>query len=246
MVRIRISARTHRGHARPHNEDSIGYVGWSLRGSAPAEISIEHTVVDPVTVVVCDGMGGHAGGADASRVACEMLSAPGESATSANRVDRMRALLQRTSDMINDLAERRPDLRGMGCTAVGVTVSPDGSALVFNVGDSRAYRLEGRYLAQLSVDHRAADSHRLQQALGGGLRTVLEPDFFECALTPAADLLLCSDGLNDYAGAGHIERAVVAGGPEMVSRLMDLALAGGGGDNISIVRIETLGRDGHG
>ncbi|MFI7000832.1 PP2C family protein-serine/threonine phosphatase [Nocardia sp. NPDC050175] len=246
MAHIRISAVTHRGRIRAHNEDGIGCGGWSLRGGAPAEISIEQTVVDPVTVVVCDGMGGHAGGADASRLACEMLSAPSELDSAAKPVDRMRALLQQTSDMINDIAEQRPDLRGMGCTAVGVTVYPDGSALVFNVGDSRAYRLEGRYLAQLSVDHRAPDSNRLQQALGGGLRTVLEPDFFECVLAPAEDLLLCTDGLNDYAGAGHIEKAVVAGGPEMLSRLRDLALAGGGGDNISVVRIETIVRGAHG
>lgn len=242
-MRIRVTAVTHLGLERDGNEDSVGVHGWSLRGPRPAALSVDIEVREPVTVVVCDGMGGHAGGAEASRLACEIISEPGILTADAD-IDgltaELRERLQFAADTVNDAAAADRALTGMGCTAAGVTVLPDGRAVVFNLGDSRGYRLEGRYLAQLTVDHRHSGTNRLEQAIGGGVRMILEPDFFDCVLPAAPGIVLCSDGLDDYAEAAAIEAAVAEGGADLPTRLRDLALRGGGGDNVTVVAVAEL------
>lgn len=235
MMRIRVSAVTHRGLARDHNEDCIGWAGWALNGEIPQPLSIDIELVEPVTFVVCDGMGGHAAGEIASRLATTRLTTPGIYATSDQ--ESVTHQIQLASDAINDAAQDNPMYAGMGCTVVGLVLWPDGKALVFNVGDSRCYRVEGQYLAQLSVDHRRPGTSTLTQALGGGLRVVVEPDFFECELPAGQGLILCSDGLDDYAEFSAIEQCVLRGGPGLVAGLRDLALAGGGGDNVTVVQV---------
>ncbi|MFE3193811.1 PP2C family protein-serine/threonine phosphatase [Nocardia sp. NPDC059240] len=239
-MRLRINAVSHRGHARAHNEDALGWGGWSLQGDTPVSVTTDVEVTGPTTIVVCDGLGGHAGGATASRVACESLTAP-DAIADITDGDHLRVvigkLLQQISDGLNDLGEQRPELHAMGCTVVGVTVLPDASVLVFNVGDSRAYRLEGNYLAQLSLDHRALGSNLLQQALGAGRRVLLEPAFFDCRMPSGPGILLCTDGLDDYADPEAIERLIRAAPAELPVLLRDLALAGGGGDNVTVVQV---------
>ncbi|HEY9310688.1 PP2C family serine/threonine-protein phosphatase [Williamsia sp.] len=240
-MRVRISAVTHRGLVRDHNEDCLGWSGWAMNGEVTQPLSLELTIAEPLVVVVCDGMGGHAGGETASRLATTLLTAPGACVDPTETG--VTALLQQASDAINTAAEHRPDLTGMGCTSVGVVVRPDGSALVFNVGDSRCYRIEGRYLAQLSVDHRHPVSGGLTQALGGGRRVILEPDYFSCDLPSGPGLLLCTDGLDDYAEFSDIEALVLRGGPHLVTGLRDLALSGKGGDNVSILQVSMIEGD---
>ena len=239
-MRIRISALTHRGLVRDHNEDCIGLSGWALNGEIPEPLSVELEIVEPIAVVVCDGMGGQAAGETASRLACTRLTASGIYATPDKEM--VTHQIQLTSDAINDAAQDNPTCAGMGCTVVGLVVRPDGTALVFNVGDSRCYRVEGQYLAQLSVDHRRTGTSTLTQALGGGLRVVVEPDFYECELPSAQGMILCSDGLDDYAEFSAIEQRVLNGGPELVAALRDLALSGGGGDNVTIVQVTKVGQ----
>lgn len=246
---VRICGLTHRGAVRTNNEDSIGWLGWSLRGMTPTRWETRLTLTKPVVLVVCDGMGGHAGGEEASRIACEILTAPGsigEVTDAGSARDVVRALVQRASDAINDLSAQQPHLRGMGCTVAGVVVFPDGTALVFNVGDSRVYRMDGNYLGQLTVDHRSSTTNALTQALGGGRRLVLEPDFFECRVPPAPGLVLCTDGLDDYTDELGIEQVVAQNPQDLLERLRDLALAGGGGDNITIAHILSDAPDGNG
>lgn len=242
-MRVRISAVTHRGHVRQHNEDCLGWCGWALNGEVTQQFWVDLLIVEPTVVVVCDGMGGHAGGEVASRLATTQLTFPG--AVPELTEQAVTALLQHTSDVINETAEARPELRGMGCTAVGAVLSPDGRALVFNIGDSRCYRVEGQYLAQLSVDHEQAGTGALTQALGGGRRIILEPDFFECELPDDPGLILCTDGLDDYTDPSDVEARVLAGGHDLVSGLRDLALAGRAGDNVTIMQVMHV-REDHG
>lgn len=237
-MRIRITALTHRGLVRDHNEDCVGWSGWAMTGEVTQPLSVEFDIVEPFIVVVCDGMGGHAGGETASRLATSMLTE--HVACASGTEEAVTALVQRASDAINDAAEGSPLLSGMGCTAVGLVVHPGGEVLIFNVGDSRCYRVEGRYLAQLSVDHREPNSGALTQALGGGRRMILRPDFFSCRIPEDPGLILCTDGLDDYAEFADIEERVVGGGPGLVAGLRDLALAGQGGDNVSIVQVSLI------
>ncbi|WP_019931272.1 PP2C family serine/threonine-protein phosphatase [Nocardia sp. BMG111209] len=243
VTRIRVTAVTHRGLIRAGNEDCLGWNGWSCAGGAPAPFRLDLDITRRTVIVVCDGMGGHAGGVEAGRMACELLTdplAPETADPAADPATAIRALLQRVSDTLNDTAAARPELAGMGCTVAGLAIEPDGTALVFNVGDSRAYRREGRYLAQLTVDHRRPGSNRLVQALGGGRRLILTPDFFTCPLPAAPGILLCTDGLDDYAEPAAVEAAALTETGDPVPRLRDLALAAGGGDNVTIVGVETL------
>lgn len=240
-MRARVTAITHRGLVRDHNEDCIGWDGWALNGETTRPISVVLDIVTPTVVVVSDGMGGHAGGETASRLATTLLTAPSEDSPVGE--DGVRALLQRTSDAINTAAAQRPGLGGMGCTVVGLVLYPDGEVLVFNVGDSRCYQVEGRYLAQLSTDHRHADSGSLTQALGGGRRMILAPGFFSCPLPPDPGLILSTDGLDDYAQFPDIETRVLRPGSGLVTDLLDLALAGGGGDNVSVVQVALAEED---
>ncbi|MQY20131.1 PP2C family protein-serine/threonine phosphatase [Nocardia macrotermitis] len=242
-MRIRIEALTHRGLHREVNEDSVGWNGWSFSGPAPAPMTVEFDIEQPTTIVVCDGLGGHAGGREAARLACEILTEPGIFGTATDNdaiLDTLGRQLQQASDIINDLGAADPRLARMGCTMVGVVVVPDGRAIVFNVGDSRCYRVEGRYLAQLTVDHRRAGSNVLRQALGAGVRTRVEPDYFDCPIPPAPGLLLCTDGLSDYTNTADLERLAVTPGPEFLTATRDLAFAGGGGDNVTVVRVEAI------
>lgn len=237
-MRVRIESVTHRGLVRDHNEDCLGWDGWALNGEITRSVSVTVDVVAPTIVVVSDGMGGHAGGETASRLATTLLTAPqGDPNLTEETV---RARLQHTSDAINTAAEQSPALDGMGCTVVGLVLHPDGNALVFNVGDSRCYRVEGRYLAQLSTDHRNPDSGSLTQALGGGRRMILAPDFFTCPLPADPGLILSTDGLDDYAQFPDIESRVLRAGPGLVTDLRDLALAGGGGDNVTVMQVASV------
>lgn len=247
-MRIRVSAITHRGLERSGNEDCIGWNGWSMRGPQPGLLVSEFEITAPTAIVVCDGMGGHEGGEEASRLACEIITDP-EAFTGVDGVavldrgavlDQLGTMLQNASDAINDVGDARPELAGMGCTVVGVVIDPAGHSVVFNVGDSRCYQVDGRYLTQLSVDHRQAGSNVLQQALGGGKRLILEPDFFESPLPQSPGLLLCTDGLDDYSDPHDVERLALATGTDLVTELRNLALAGGGGDNVTVVQIEAV------
>jgi serine/threonine protein phosphatase PrpC len=243
-MHVRVSAVTHRGLVREHNEDCVGLSGWAMTGETTQAISIELEVSEPVVVVVCDGMGGHKSGEAASRLAAAILTTP-EAGWAATE-DSMTKLVQQTSDAINNAAQQKPELGGMGSTVVGLALRPDGTALVFNIGDSRCYRVEGRYLAQLSVDHRQIVTGALTQALGGGRRVILEPDFFDCTLPPDPGLILCTDGLDDYAEFPDIEQCVIRAGPDLVTRLRDLALAGQGGDNVTVMQISAIEEGGVG
>ncbi|WP_067899258.1 PP2C family protein-serine/threonine phosphatase [Nocardia vaccinii] len=243
-MRIRVEALTHRGLRRVVNEDCVGWGGWAFTGPTPAPLTVEFDITQPTTIVVCDGLGGHAGGREASRLACETLTEPGlfGSATATGEIVAMLGgQLRRASEIIDDAGAADPRLARMGCTVVGVVIVPDGRAVVFNVGDSHCYRVEGRYLAQLTVDHRRPGSNVLRQALGGGARMAPEPDYFDCPIPPAPGLLLCTDGLSDYADTTDLERLAVTAGPEFLSAARDLAFAGGGGDNVTMVRLEAIG-----
>lgn len=137
-VRYAAAAVTNRGRKRPSNEDAFGY-------------SVEDGVF-----VVCDGMGGAAAGEIASSLAVdEVLRLLGDRAQSLAENRAQAAPLEETvakaicaaNQAIYSRSLRNPRLSGMGTTLVGLAVAED-HILVFNVGDSRCYRLRARQLNQ--------------------------------------------------------------------------------------------------
>lgn len=202
-----------------------------------------------VLAALADGMGGHQGGAYASRRALEVLTA-----SVAAGDDAPVAVAAANAELHRDA--QHPDRAGMGTTVVGVLSAPDGY-LVFNVGDSRCYRIDDVGIAQLSVDHSfVADAIRegtmardeaeatpwknaLTRSLGG--EPTVEVDRFGpfAGDTPQV-VVLCSDGVYKSLPDDVIEQVVrgTPDAPTAARALADLAYFHGSDDNLSVVVLE--------
>lgn len=151
-----------------------------------------------------------------------------------------------------------PAHKGMGTTVVGVLAGPDHLGLV-HVGDSRIYRLRGTTLEQLTEDHsllnhyirsRPMSAEQIRQFVGKnvivravGLREAVEPDVQEQDYCAGDVYLLCSDGLTDMVEDDVLERELVGGRDDLskaAQRLIDLALEGGGKDNVTLVLLRVV------
>jgi protein phosphatase len=201
--------------------------------------------------VVADGMGGHQGGATASRLALEAL---GEAFAREPRVgaEWLRRSLEEANARIYRAAGRSPDLFGMGTTCVALLLSADGAAWVAHVGDSRAYRLRDGELRPLTADHsavaelerrglisaaEAAVHPRRNELLRSiGVESDVEVDVAPVDVRPGDRLLLCSDGLCGVVPESEIAALLGAGPPAQAARaLVDAANARGGPDNVTVV-----------
>jgi serine/threonine protein phosphatase PrpC len=199
-----------------------------------------------VTVVVADGMGGHAGGAVASRLAVEMILASPVPLVG----DTVAGVLDEVNVALAAQGMRDRSLEGAGCTIAGVTFEQD-RAWVFNIGDSRVYRVAEGMVGQLSVDDRPprmpgqppdVRSSVLTQCLGGTSEPrPLRPHLRCEILRPGDGFLLCSDGLSDYVSAEQISEATRADDDADVAlALLDRALTAGAPDNVTVVLARAL------
>ena len=233
---LEVTAVTHQGKVRAHNEDTIAVDRWLCGDSMAAPRQFEHDLAEPRLLLVADGMGGHVGGRQASRQAAEAMLRL--TAQDGERLDAT-AALRTVNREIFEAAANDPTLRGMGTTIAGLVAMADRTAW-FNVGDSRIYSVRAEYLRQLSVDDvpagAAARSGRITQALGGAdsFMDVL-PHVGTEPMRPGRRYLLCSDGLTDALSLDAIEGALSSDDPAMVRDLLELALAAGAPDNVSIV-----------
>jgi protein phosphatase len=202
------AARTDVGRKRQGNEDSLCV--------APA-LGL---------YVVADGMGGHAAGEVASRLAvdtireCMQKYLGGEDPavlgqpipTGSREATFLQSSIQVANRIIFDAAQGRREYRGMGTTLVSV-LALDDSVVLAHVGDSRIYRIREDRIVQLSRDHSvvqqqvdrgiisAEEAHESQYrhliTRALGLKESVEVDVSEEPVLPGDILLLCSDGLSD-------------------------------------------------
>lgn len=241
---LRINGATDRGLAREVNEDRFAGEVFDRRlGYA----------------VICDGMGGAAGGSIASGIACEEVRRMAESALHPRMEERSIQLLlegaiANANWAVYDRATRAgSDYRGMGTTLCLALVSGE-TAVVANVGDSRCYLLREGVLQQVTRDNTVVqqlvqqgaitpeealvspDRHKLTRAVGVS-REVL-PDWYYLTLQRGDALLLCSDGLYNMLPLPELteglQACLAADDPHI---LIDLANAAGGADNITAVVI---------
>jgi serine/threonine protein phosphatase PrpC len=127
-----------------------------------------------------------------------------------------------------------PAYLAMGTTVAGLHIG-DGSAVAFNVGDSRVYRLTAGRLAQISVDDRSPGGE-LTGSLGGALRFAdVDPHVVKLPLEAGDVWLLCSDGLSDLVEPEEIAAALDGGTGAAAAQLLELALTAGGHDNVSVI-----------
>ena len=230
-----------RGRKRNSNEDSYGF-------------SVEHGVY-----VVCDGMGGAAAGEIASSLAVdEILSQAAANATAENPREAMEAAIAAANQAIYSRAQRNQKLSGMGTTMVALAAE-ERRVWIFNIGDSRCYRLRDRRLEQMTLDHSLVDEQvRLgrmseAEALRSPLRNVITralgtqmhvtPDVFELEAEPGDLFLLCSDGLTKEIDDPLIESLLSTDLPldELCERLVGAANKAGGHDNITAVVVKAEG-----
>jgi serine/threonine protein phosphatase PrpC len=232
---ITIAAWTHVGLVRGRNEDAIALPGTIIHGSPPAPISVRSATpkdgAGGYTISVIDGMGGHAGGAEASLLAALRLSEVSD--------DIDQALAAANSAMY-DRMDQVTELRGMGATVAGIQIVAD-TVEVFNVGDARAYTHTDGYTTLASVDDRSeSGSGEITQSLGGTVeRTTLAVHRRTIELARPLRVLLCSDGLSEYVPFGEIQDSLdVADAVAAAGQLVSLALGAGGPDNVSVVVVD--------
>lgn len=202
--------------------------------------------------IVADGMGGHAGGADASRIACEAVAEAVELGMSL--VDAFEVAHAR----VRAGQEKHSERQDMGTTLVAVLESGDRFELAW-VGDSRVYRynpshgglerltrdhnIAGRLLAAGTITAEEARLHPQRNILTDciGQRDGLPTIEHRCLSWRRGDrLLLCTDGLSGEVDDPELEAALDPGSTptQSADRLLALALGAGGRDNISLILLD--------
>lgn len=210
----------------------------------------------PRLVVVADGMGGAAAGDLASAVAIDTLRKIDTGARGEEMLELLAGAIHKANDRIADLIEDDYSLEGMGTTLTGALF--DGSRLgLAHIGDSRAYLLRDGTLQRLTHDHSwvqslvddgkiseaeaAVHPHRslLLRVLNG--QTTTEPDLTTLEVRAGDRLLFCSDGLCGLVDDDEIAAALAEPDRSAVlERLVDLAHAAGGIDNITIILADVV------
>jgi protein phosphatase len=237
-----VAATTHIGRVRDDNEDTIaiGNYVFSARSCDPMPARVPASYY---SVMIADGMGGHAKGDVASWAALQTLSSPSLAASSPQQ---LQAAIHAANQVLYDQMDCDPSAKGMGTTLVGALLRKD-SLVVFNVGDSRAYLSNTHELIQLSTDDvppptigaSSRQSHIITQCLGGpAARAAITPHIAEYApLKTTEQLLLCSDGLTDMVAEDVIHATLNAHRNvcHAAEAMLRAALAAGGHDNISVV-----------
>lgn len=184
---------------------------------------------------IADGMGGHAGGKVASRLAIECLKGLSDMLGDEDGIE---AALAAIHQSMFSAMRKDPALWGMGTTVAGVILSAD-EALCFNVGDSRIYHI-GSKLSLVSEDH-VVNGNMLTQCLGGtSARNVPEPSIVSILWKRGQRLLLCTDGLTDMLSDNDIAAIVEREERSPAEALIFAALHAGGKDNVTAIVVEHL------
>jgi serine/threonine protein phosphatase PrpC len=244
-LQVAVVAVSHVGAVRSRNEDSVVVGERILDTVASHALSEQSDTRANFVVAIADGMGGHDGGAVASRMVAEFTRDALRTGECTEQY--LENMLRNANQRLFAAMQADPRLQGMGSTIAGVFCRGD-RALVFNVGDSRVYRLQEHLLQQLTVDDtpqpmsygKDLENHdvrpsALTQAIGGADRFVdIRPHIRHIRLRAGTTLLICSDGLFDGVPHERLEKALVGDLRESLQNLTQAALDAGGRDNISL------------
>lgn len=221
-----VGAASHTGCVRVNNEDD--YLVGALLPPDP----------ELLLCAVADGMGGAAGGGEASRSALRALGAVVLDGASREPLGgRLQAGFHAAARRIAEQAEAVPALRDMGTTlsALGFV---GGRAFVGHVGDTRIYLLRDGTCEVLTEDHAVREPDNLLLRCVGGGQSACEADLRELEVCSGDRFVLVSDGVWSVVPQASILR-LAAGGTALVAAeaLVGAALAGGGPDNATAVVI---------
>jgi len=235
------------GKTRPHNEDFA---------AAYAPTTPDDSWDRGPLWVIADGMGGHAAGEVASRVAAETFVGEWASGTPSAPPAALRSGVRAANTAVCD-AGMESGRKGMGTTLCALTLAGN-EALVANVGDSRAYRVRDGDCTQLTTDHsRVAEMLRMRmitpeqaavhparsmltRSLGADL--MVQVDIVKEPIQRGDTFVLCSDGLWDVVGRSDLAEVAGAIGTDAVptpavaaQQLVDMAIGRGTTDNVTAV-----------
>ena len=245
--KIQAACLCNTGLKRKNNEDNFYFGGKTLEENNQglrAPVSIEASLSGGMCMAIFDGMGGENYGESASFAAArEMQNSQGS--FSGSFVSEKK-YLERMTAQINAAvvaAAREKSTSHMGSTMVSLHFTPQ-MVYACNLGDSRAYRLRGGELAQMSKDHvsdrpmPAGKKPPLTQHLGIDPEEMLiEPYIIKAELRPGDQYLICSDGLTDMVTNAEIAEILLCSesAEASVGRLIQSALAHGGKDNVTAI-----------
>jgi serine/threonine protein phosphatase PrpC len=210
----------------------------------------------PQLIAVADGMGGHAGGEIASAIALEILARRASVFTNAeidkdSADDYFNSTIDEIDGALKAASDENPKLSGLGTTLTALFIR-DGQAVLLHVGDSRAYRIRGAVIEQLSVDHTVMQEllsagtitqavvaehpqrSMLTQALMGSQILSIGLHVFD--LRDEDRFILCSDGLSGVLADKEIKTLVKSQSPkDAVAALIDATYINGAPDNVTVV-----------
>ncbi|WIY04380.1 protein phosphatase 2C domain-containing protein [Amycolatopsis mongoliensis] len=235
---LRYAARSDRGLVRSSNQDSV-YAG-------------------PRLLALADGMGGHAAGEVASKVVIASLAPLDDDEPRDDLLAQLREAVANGNAAIAELVSQDPDLDGMGTTLTAVLFAGTRLGLV-HVGDSRAYLLRGGQFAQITRDdsfvNELLEQGRItpEEAAVHPQRSLLlkaltghevEPSLTVREARPGDRYLICSDGLSGMVSDETLTEAVQIPDPQQCAdRMIELALKGGGTDNVTVIIADVVDVD---
>ncbi|MDF3416610.1 serine/threonine-protein phosphatase [Sulfitobacter sp. M57] len=236
-LRTRYSVQTHVGLKRKVNEDAV---------LALPELNVW---------LVSDGMGGHAAGDYASRLIADMAAGIPLDLAPGDRLQALRDTLHEAHRLI------RAEAAAQGFDVIGATVVAlllaEGHFAAIWAGDSRLYRLRDGEIEMLTTDHSVvaalveaghlswdeAEHHPQSNAItrAVGVGDELELEKIRGDIAPGDRFLICSDGLTKYATFDMLRQSLSTQPIEVIcDHLIQIALAGGGGDNITTAVIDII------
>ncbi|MCW8858765.1 MAG: Stp1/IreP family PP2C-type Ser/Thr phosphatase [Deltaproteobacteria bacterium] len=236
-MKVQVCAKTDVGLKRSNNEDNYS------------------TLVEKGLFIVADGMGGHAAGEVASRIAIETVLQELETSDLDHPQQKLLSAVEKANQAVEQAAHDNPDWRGMG-TTLSVLLLHQRQGYLAHVGDSRMYRQQGTKFEQMSDDHSLIGEQLRQgiitakQAQNSSLGNIL---LQAIGITPELDIcqkkfplsegdryLLCSDGLSDVVSDAEIMEVLEQEQPInlLCQKLIDKALTAGGKDNITVLLIQ--------
>jgi PPM family protein phosphatase len=235
---LRYAARSDVGLVRSNNEDSV-YAGARL-------------------LALADGMGGHAAGEVASQLVIAALAHLDDDEPGGDLLAKLDAAIRSGNSAIAAQVEMEPDLEGMGTTLTAILFAGNRLGLA-HIGDSRGYLLRDGELTQITKDdtfvqtlvdegritREEAHSHPqrslIMRALTGH---EVEPTLTMREVSTGDRYLLCSDGLSDPVSDETILDALqIPDVTDSADRLIELALRGGGPDNVTVVVADVVDYD---
>ena len=209
------SVRTECGPEREKNEDSV-YPNRSGNQTAPFKAA------------VCDGLGGHAKGEVASKIATESMD---------SKENDLITIIENANSKINSYQQKNIDAKGMGTTMTAINIHKDGLMEVGHVGDTRCYVLSNRNIIKITEDQNVPGYQNvLKQALG--TKEKLEIQKIDFQLNKGDVVFLCTDGLYNEFGEEYIKKRLQEG--VSANTLVGEALLQKPKDNVSAIVINVV------